>query len=152
MLRPKLPDPGTLCCYGIANGGPQACTCWEAVYDQPQAPPPGAVTAPATRATRCDDCAFRPDSPEAQGDPRYAHSTPEEFDAMVEGDGRFFCHQGMRRLVAWRHPSGLEVPARCAGEYRPPVVDDVALKADGTTADLCAGWARAKAEAAWRNS
>jgi hypothetical protein len=41
--------------------------------------------------------------------------------------------------VAYRHPSGAEIPGHPAG-YDPPIVDGVPCKADGTPADLCAGW------------
>lgn len=122
------------CCTGASMGGPRSCTCWTQVYDIEQADPKIETTVVETRETCCDDCAYRNGSPE-----REREYTDELVD--IAGDGsRFFCHKGMRRVVAWRHPNGRELPAG-AGDYAPPVVDGVAYRADGTPADLCAGWA-----------
>ena len=128
------------CCDGAANRGPSACTCWKPVYDLDQG-----VTVqkrrwsgpPAVRAKMCDDCAYRPDSPEANGDDRYAER-PEP------GEGTFFCHVGTRKVVRWVHPAGITVDAD-GDYYDPPSVTYVPgrrapLKGDGSFADICAGW------------
>lgn len=121
------------CCLGAVEGGPGSCTCWEPEYDLDQAPiRPGQPTA---RTKMCDDCAFRPDSPERTGDDRYTH-VGEDLAALPN----FHCHQGLRRPVRWRHPLGIVIEADTDG-YAPPIRDGVPYKADGTPADMCAGWA-----------
>lgn len=121
------------CCYGGMHHGPAGCTCWEPVYDVEQADP-SLARQPETRATCCGDCAYRNGSPERDDD-----FGVELRD--VAGDGsRFYCHVGMRRVAEWRHPSGRTLPGDPA-DYRPPVLGEVAFKADGTPASLCAGWA-----------
>ncbi len=127
-----------MCCYGAAINGPHDCTCWEPVHDTEQHPPLRGK--PATRAKMCNDCAFRPDSPERQGDERYGGDTVD-LDGMVWSGEPFYCHQGMRRIVIWRHPVGTKVDAGPDHYYDPP--DDTLWphKADGTPADICAGWA-----------
>lgn len=132
-----LPDTGELCCYGVAVYGPSRCTCWEAIHDLEQQQPKLELQ-PAERTTMCADCAFRPDSPESNAQPNYQHSGEGEPDlGLCRG---FVCHQGMRRIVARRHPSGVEIPTKTDGCYDPPIVDGVAFRADGTPADVCAGW------------
>lgn len=131
--RDEYNDDECPCCMASAMRGPRACTCWEPVYDVEQA-----VlildAVPATRRDCCADCAYRNGSPE-----RSDGYTDELLD--IAGDGSTFaCHQGMRRVVSWRHPDGRELPAS-DGDYRPPMVGLVAFKADGTAADQCAGWA-----------
>lgn len=127
------------CCMSSAMRGPRACTCWEPVFDLEQS---GDLQSgpPAARAARCHDCAYRADSPErADG---YGPDLEE-----LGGDGsRFYCHQGMRRAVAYRHPDGRVIPAG-DGDYQPPVVGQRAYRADGAPAELCAGWRRAHARA-----
>lgn len=128
----------TTCCVGAVERGPSECTCWEIDYDLEQQPPqPGA---PGTRSTMCADCAYRPDSPERSGDEDYVHDF-DTFDA-----GTFFCHQGMRKPVRFRHPLGITIDA--TGDfYKPPLRLDrdrdeaVPYKADGSPGDRCAGWA-----------
>jgi hypothetical protein len=143
----EVPDLGAPCCYGAAIYGAQACTCWEPVYDLAQQQPRTAV--PQVRATPCADCAYRGGSPERRGDPEYAGSGAE-LDRIVEAGEPFYCHQGIRRPVRYRHPSGAEVEGHAAS-YDPPIVVGVPHRADGAPADLCAGWAarrlRALAEA-----
>jgi hypothetical protein len=121
------------CCMAGAMRGPRACTCWTPVYDLEQADP-DLSTQPVTRETCCHDCAYRNGSPERA----------EGYDGELQdiaGDGsRFACHQGMRRVVAWRHPDGREIPA-AEGDYEPPIIGLVTFRADGTPADYCAGWA-----------
>lgn len=123
------------CCMASAVRGPRACTCWTPVYDLDQAAP-NLSTQPQTRASCCHDCAYRNDSPE-----RADLDLGEELvDIAGSADSVFACHQGMRRVVAYRHPDGREIPAG-PGDYHPPMVGQVAFRADGTPADWCAGWA-----------
>jgi hypothetical protein len=152
--NPDLPDTGSTCCYGAAVYGPDRCTCWVPVFDVDQAAPDeltvrllaGGVQ-PVTRRAMCGDCAYRPGSPEKNGEP--GHAGDEDFlEEIAAGGERFWCHQGIRRPIVWRHPSGMEIPGHPAG-YAPPQVDAVPYRADGTPAELCAGWdARRRALAA----
>jgi hypothetical protein len=135
---PELPDAGEgACCYGAING-PQACTCWRPVHDTEQAPL--ACGDLGLRDRMCQDCAYRPRSPERCGEPGY-QGTGGELDEFILTGELFICHQGMRRVAKWVHPSGAEVPAH-PGDYQPPF-DAMGrpYKADGTPGDLCAGWA-----------
>lgn len=122
------------CCYGEVLDGPSSCTCWVPTFDLWQADPI-IRGRPETRASCCVDCAYRNGSPEREGD---------EEDWLLELAGEaaklFVCHQGIRRVVAFRHPDGREAPAGY-GDYRPPIVDGLAYRADGTLADICAGFA-----------
>lgn len=132
------------CCYNALDLGPAACTCWEPVYDLVQQPP---VVGPVeTRDTMCADCAYRPDSPERSGDDRYAHG--DQLDDIVLSDSTpFWCHQGIRKPVAWKHPAGITVAAT-TDCYDPPQGRDPAsgrmmpYRADGSPANICAGWAK----------
>lgn len=130
------------CCMGAAVYGRSRCTCWEPVYDLEQQPLADGGVPPAevpTRTKCCHDCAYRLGSPERQ----------DEYDegvllahALAAGE-EFWCHQGVRRVVAFRHPDGRELPAG-DGDYRPPVGPEgrpVVWKADGTVGERCAGWA-----------
>lgn len=140
-VPPGLSDELGMCCMGAAVYGMPRCTCWEPVYDLEQQPlendgiPPSNIP---TRSKCCGDCAYRQGSPEredGQGD----------FldDLAVGGRGEFWCHQGVRRVIAWRHPDGREVPA-AEGDYRPPETPGprpAIWKADGTIGERCAGWA-----------
>lgn len=152
-LPPELDETFIVpCCMGAAVGGLSSCTCWEPIFDLEQATPnvatlrvsiqQGAQLCVVTRPRCCGDCAYRNDSPE-----RRDGRTDELLD--IAGSARFFCHQGMRRVIGWKHPvldpaieaffvDGM-LPAG-AGDYRPPIIDAVAFKADGQPADLCAGW------------
>ena len=149
----ELPEMWPPCCIGSAANGASGCTCWSEVYDRKQryvSLPQ--VIVPKQRERMCEDCAFRPDSPERTGDERYAHSGDRELEDLVYSDDDFACHQGMRRLVAMKHRRGKRVAAP-PGCYEPGVVEryahrpgddwghfkQIALKADGTPADLCAG-------------
>lgn len=124
------PETDVPCCYGSALEGPSRCTCWRPVYDVDQLPLRGGTV--DARTVPCRDCAYRPDSPEN----RDGESLPYGQHRTV-----FWCHQGMRRVVGWVHPDGRYAPAE-PGCYDPPSAEGVhvPLKADGTPADLCAGW------------
>lgn len=140
--REDLPDAGEgACCLGSACRGPGACTCWETIFDQPQQPLQHGPM--AVRERMCEDCAFRPGSPEQSGDPAYAHSGDGELDEVV-GPG-FACHQGMRKRLQLVHPAGVVV--QCGPmEYAPAERPGMTWKADGSPADFCAGWAARKAQ------
>lgn len=141
-----LPDAGEgMCCPGAAVYGPHRCTCWVAVYDLEQAPVDQTVVrlldagvTPVTRKLMCEDCAYRPDSPEKAGDESYA-GDPDFLEGIAARAERFWCHVGIRKPVAWRHPSGVEIPAHPGG-YDPPKVKGIPYRADGSPAELCAGW------------
>jgi hypothetical protein len=87
------------------------------------------------RERMCADCAFRPDSPERNGDARYAHSDEDGLEDAI--NGVFVCHVGLRLLVRHVHPNGAVFDAP-PGAYEPP---DPPCKADGSPAELCCGWA-----------
>lgn len=134
----QMPDPAFgACCDGSAIKGPQYCTCWTPVFDLDQAAPdPGG---PGTRDALCQDCAFKPGSPERSGDERY-NGDAEFLSRIVATGERFFCHQGIRRAVKLAHPAGAEIEVP-PGDYRPPIIDGVPYMADGSPGELCAGWA-----------
>lgn len=130
------------CCYGAAEDGPTACTCWEPEFELDQEPIDTTLV-PATRSAMCADCAYRPDSPERSGDDRYMCAS-EDGLPDVPVASTFWCHQGMRKPLRWRHPLGIVV--ECTGDfYKPPIAEidgqAVPFKADGTPGDRCAGWA-----------
>lgn len=140
-IAPPIPkewedDPDLLgCCIGAAMGGPDHCTCWEPVYDLEQQPPRTAELDEA-REKLCGDCAYRKDSPEMQDE----HDRERLLD-LPNGGNPFWCHQGIRRPREYRHPSG-KVIAGLLDDYRPPQIDNRPYKADGSPADVCAGWAK----------
>jgi hypothetical protein len=114
------------------------CTCWVPEYDLEQTEPTAAE--PATRLVMCSKCAYKPTSPERSGDPSYELSDSE----LPAGDVPFWCHEGMRKPLRWRHPLGIVIEAT-GDYYDPPMILDgaqpVPYKADGTPGDRCAGWA-----------
>lgn len=130
------------CCMGASLDGPMGCTCWEPEYDLDQAPVVPAE--PATRHIMCATCAYRTTSPERSGDPNYEFAG----DELPDGETPFWCHQGMRKPLRWRHRS-LRIVIEATGDYyAPPQVVEgnaaVPYKADGTPGDRCAGWAAAR--------
>lgn len=131
------------CCLGAAEEGPGGCSCWEPVYDLEQSTPIKVIV-PGQRAEMCADCAYRPDSPERTGDDRHACSDDGELDDIARSDNPFWCHQGLRKPISFRHATlGVVVPAD-ADAYDPPmrIIDGrkIPIKADGTAGDRCAGW------------
>ncbi|RSD26371.1 hypothetical protein [Amycolatopsis eburnea] len=148
--QPEFPDLGLdkPCCYGVAMGAAEDCSCWRPVYDTPgHADPVEGMTPTVRPGGMCGDCAYRPDSPERQDDPQH-RGNATELEMLAEDGRPFYCHQGMRRILRWEHPSGAVLPAHPA-DYAPPIVDDVPIKVDGTPAYLCGGWdARRRALAA----
>ena len=137
MSWPETPTTGW-CCEGSAYRGASGCLCWEPVYDLEQAEPRTELPS-GLRPSMCGDCAYRPGSPERQGDPA-AVADQAGLDALVASGTPFWCHQGIRRPIEWRHPSGMVIPGS-ALDYRPPIVDGVPFKANGEPGELCAGWA-----------
>lgn len=136
--HPDVGNGEVPCCMGSAMYGPERCTCWVPEYDAPQAKPQEGPS--PVRKRMCADCAFRPDSPERNGDERYAHSDEDGLVDVVAGT--FACHQGMRRLVRFRHPNG-HVQELDVDAYAPPIVAAPTM-ADGRPAELCAGWWQAR--------
>jgi hypothetical protein len=141
----EFPDLGEAtmgCCWGTVIRGPENCTCWEPEYSLEQAEPEKDLL-PMPRAKMCDDCAFRPNSPERNGDDSYANADDGALDELVAGGQPFYCHTGMRLPLRWVHPSGATVDGH-PGAYDPPIVRrdgiPVPYKADGTPANICAGW------------
>lgn len=129
---------GGTCCAGAAIFGPQGCTCWVPVHDLEQQPARPGVPMPAVPVQMCADCAYRPGSPERQGDDSY-RGDKDLLDQLVASGEPFWCHAGMRKRVTWRHPSGAEVAGH-PGNYDPPITGGVPCKADGTPGNLCSGW------------
>jgi hypothetical protein len=124
------------CCAGAALRGIDHCTCWEPIFDLEQEP---LQEGPAEcRSKCCHDCAYRNGSPKRADD----HGTEHLLDVAAGARSTFWCHQGVRRVVAWRHPDGRELPAG-DGDYRPPMERERGRiwRADGRPGQLCAGWA-----------
>ncbi len=137
------------CCLGTAASGWDSCTCWEPIYDPPEQARMlrGEVT---VMPTMCADCAYRPGSPERMGNPDAAADGYDLDDLAIMGE-RFWCHDGMRRLVAMRHGgTGEVIPVTGQAHYDPPIdCLGIPRRADGSPGSLCAGWeARRKAWAA----
>jgi hypothetical protein len=153
---PDLGEASYGCCWGTAIRGPEHCTCWEPEYDLEQLPISDADSPmPMPRAEMCGDCAFRPDSPERNGDEGYENNGGlDDLTELVDKGQPFYCHQGMRRIVRWRHPSGAAADDH-PGNYAPPMATianaQIPFKADGTPGDICAGW-WARSERQWRRS
>lgn len=135
---PDVGNDDIPCCMGSTLHGPVGCTCWQPVYDVAPRPPRRDEPTP-TRPSLCHDCAYRPRSPERRGDLDVAADAAELERLAVTGTP-FYCHDGMRRVVAWQHPSGARIDAS-ALEYAPTVDGGRPYQADGTPALLCAGWA-----------
>lgn len=128
------PEGWVPCCMGSANGGPRGCTCWEPVFDLEQQPIQPEIR-DVVRDRGCDDCAYRPGSPE-RADPGEA----AELEEHVARGEIFWCHQGIRCAIAYHHPDGRIYDPGVRQDYRPPLTpapDSRPYKADGT---LCAGW------------
>lgn len=128
------------CCYASVEDGPASCTCWEVVFDSDQVvvETPVALGDIEPWPDMCGDCAYRPDSPERNGDERYDHG--ELLDELPDGEVPFWCHRGMRKVKEWRHPLGIVIAAD--GDYYVPVqADGVPYQTDGSPARQCAGWA-----------
>lgn len=141
-----LPDAGRgECCEDAAEDGPQACTCWDYVYDAERSRDLRRydVPTPASPPVMCSDCAFRPGSPEKADDPHVVASSYQLLRCVSLGQP-FWCHDGMPKVIGFRHPSGAYVPFDDDGAFSPRIVksDDAAtpFRADGRPAVLCSGW------------
>ncbi|MCI0582605.1 MAG: hypothetical protein L0227_06865 [Chloroflexi bacterium] len=135
LIPSDLADAHRWCCLAAAEDGPAACTCWEPIFDARQLKPRTRI-APETRSKACVDCAYRVGSPE------------RERGEALEELPNFWCHQGIRRPAAFRHPDGRVRPVPGYAEspdYRPPMIAGVPYRADGRPADRCAGWAGVQA-------
>lgn len=124
------------CCMGAATSGPDSCTCWEVVEWSDDQVDPDTSIEPAVRTKMCADCAFRPDSPERSGDERYTGGDGTLFEL-----DNFWCHEGIRKPLRWRHRSGITIEVADVDDYTPVIIDGVPYKADGTPGDRCAGHA-----------
>lgn len=124
------------CCLGASELGVTNCTCWTPIYDQPQAPPAVHAAPPKVREGGCCKTCGIVDG---------LDDVLDISGAAAEGRP-FYCHQGYRRAVAWTHPDGRRKDAD-QHAYEPGYHRGVPLKADGTTADLCAAWAKWAREA-----
>lgn len=123
-----------ICCMGAVMRGAAYCTCWDPIFNLEQAAADTSTT-PTIRQKCCQDCAYRQGSPERERD-------DGELDEIVaHPDRTFWCHQGMRKVVAWHHPDGRELPAGPEDDYKPLIVGEVPYLADGTAGERCAGWA-----------
>jgi hypothetical protein len=135
-------DPTTGCCIGEAVYGPTRCTCWTPVFDQEQQPLQNGGRAPDiifTRQKCCSDCAYRKGSKEREDE----WEEEEIMDHALTPGCEFWCHAGVRRVVAYRHPDGRKMPAG-DGDYQPPIGPrerPLVWRADGTPGSRCAGWA-----------
>jgi len=137
------------CCEGAQKAGPAGCSCWTPEFDLEQTTPDLEAVVdlalgqaePPVRHRMCGDCAYRPDSPERSGDPAYRGDGAQLEQWAADGD-RFWCHDGMRRPIAWRHPAGMRLAAALDdGDYQPPILEGIPYRADGQPGLLCAGWA-----------
>lgn len=150
----ELPDPcpdGVPCCDGYAYLGRDHCTCWERVHDQVQKPPITGME-PATGARMCGDCAFRPGSPERTDSDHAVAGAGDLLRIVHNPQEAFWCHTGLRRIVALAHPNGYRVEIGAVDgvtPYDPPIVDGVPYAADGRPALRCAGLAAARRAKDW---
>jgi hypothetical protein len=125
------------CCWGEMQKGAAYCTCWVPEFDLEQADPimPGDGEIQVRPAGMCGDCAYRPGSPEQQQD-----FMAEALRELPLSGQTFWCHDGIRRPVRWRHPDGRVIDGS-PDDYQPPMVAGVPFQADGRVGFLCAGWA-----------
>lgn len=143
-LSPEAQEPFQSCCYGAAIYGPARCTCWTPEYDRPQS---DATDAAAPEIIKCcGDCAYRADSPERSGVSGYACSAEAEGELPdVARGGFFFCHQGMRRVVAYVHSeTGFRADIDHGDDYAPGSHEGRPILANGDYAPLCAGFAASR--------
>lgn len=139
----KHPDDDAHCCWGAILKGHEGCTCWLPEYEVDQQEPQP-ITSPEdlqARPRMCGDCAFKPGSPE-----RANEFTAEALMELPAKADPFWCHDGMRRPVRWRHPDGRVVPGS-PDDWHPAFVGRIPYRADGRPALLCAGWASLAAKA-----
>lgn len=96
----------------------------------------------------CHDCAYRKGSPEQTGQEGYS-GTQEELDSIVTEGQKFYCHQGVRKILYYRHPTGMTVEAHPA-DYDWRMIEKEGrrfpIKADGSAADICGGWCKRRSK------
>lgn len=133
--HPSEDGPG--CCWGDVINGADGCTCWVPVFDVEQvAPiPPASPDDIGVQTRMCGDCAFRKGSPERAV--KYSEETL--FDLAATGTP-FYCHEGMRRPLRWKHPDGRTIDGS-TDDWRPAMAAGLPYRADGRPGLLCAGWA-----------
>lgn len=132
---------GGRCCTAVAEHGALACTCWEQVHDTDQTTDLAPTLVAEVMPRPCHDCAYRKDSPERLGVSTH-QGGPDFLEQIVVDGERFWCHDGMRQVIALVHrPTGarIEIPRDVA--YDPLIADGVPYRANGTPGALCAGWA-----------
>jgi hypothetical protein len=135
----EIPEALITCCMGSAARGLGGCTCWQPEHEV------GPEDPHRNEATPCADCAFRAGSPESS-----TEDGREYLAGLVRDRLRFWCHQGMRRVRRWRHPSGVVVEVEGDAAYAPEVRDGVPHRADGRPASECTGWRLRCLAKAWR--
>jgi hypothetical protein len=83
LLPADIPD--LQCCGPAILDGPRHCECWTPVYDREQSCVLRAdlLPMPALPPRMCHDCAYRPGSPERQGDEGFQCSEPGELDDLA---------------------------------------------------------------------
>jgi len=135
-----LPAAGDgMCCMGAAVYGPERCTCWTEELDRERSE--HVFAGPVQiRPTMCHDCAFRHDSPERTGDPRYSG----DIERIAASDHTFFCHEGMAKVKAYHHDQSDVTVLPKGDAYRPHHSGETPLQADGRPAMMCCGYARAR--------
>lgn len=144
--RIMLAHADRVCCMGAAARGVEWCTCWRAVPDEVQCAPQLGAAIPL-RDKMCDDCAFRPDSPEMQGHDDRIMPGPNgmrvrELKASPAKGIPFFCHKGFMTSSVARHEiTGEERPH---GRYIPPIIEvdgtKIPFGVDGQPSAVCGGW------------
>lgn len=150
LLPDGIPDASSdenPCCAGRALEGPRGCECWTEVFDLTQSPIAEGVPVPPVPLRPCepgpgdDGCAYRGTSPERTGSGGHSGDADELDRLAAAAADPFFCHSGIRRVVALVHePTGVRWELPDFSDYRPPIAGRVPYRADGRPAMICAGW------------
>lgn len=141
FLREALPCCESVACWGDENGGPH-CSCWVPTYSELQQELDTSLR-PQVRASPCESCACRVPGGQLRDGSPIPDDLPGAYDAMLDNLARrkpFYCHSGMRLIVAEFHPQ-LGVTREVDWHPVPPTVEGIPYKADGTPCDFCAAWA-----------
>lgn len=127
---PPETDEWRGCCYSELR---ESCTCWEPIWDVP--PPVFDASLPTeVRLEMCGGCAYRPGTD--------AWTCRTASDLPADTAKRFYCHEGARRILGYRHPDGTEImlpPEEI--DHKGDEHDGRPFFRDGTPAPYCAGWA-----------
>lgn len=127
----KPSDPDATCCWAAINGN--ECTCWTPVFDAEPARLCDELPDQPAAEKMCHGCAFR----KGTG----ANALMEEGELEVSSLQPFYCHAGMRRVVAWRHEDGRLVDVDPAVWSEQPIMHKGRVYGrDGKPAKVCAGW------------